>query len=438
MKSTQTIQNSQTDPVYLSAMAISSLTQTLPTGTGYFITIVLIAMMSGRLMQHKGSLARAVLPFVIHLKWGWHRVERAMERGKFSLDGMIERGYQWCIRNLEVEKVRLGSQQREVFSLDTSTIARLRCTVGKAELLGKGYCHTMGRAVRANIVGAVVSVVKIKGIRTPLLRCLRYGKSSEAAVEKLFQEIPKISDNCLIIVDAGIATKVQFSTSNKRQALLGRLRRNCKLRCAPPPPVKGKRGAKTKHGLVLHPGCSKPEVKPDEDFKILVEQRQIRVRRWNNLHYEGFHETKLDLLRIDDPAYKNPLIVATSAQGELSTAEFLQAYPHRWPVETLFFIGEETTATEKPRAWTKLAVERRIGLGLLTASLLKAISAMGQPLAMGPWDLNAKPSAGRLANHLDIHLANLLPLALNQAEPRNYQKIQKTAQTKNLRSSNAA
>ena len=438
MKSTQTIQDSQTDPVYLSAMAISSLTQTLPRGTEYCITIVLIVMMSGRLMQHKGSLARAVLPFVIDLKWGWHRVERAMERGKFSLDAMIERGYQWCISNLEVETVRLGSQQREVFSLDTSTIARLRCTVGKAELLGKGYCHTMGRAVRANIVGAVVSVVKIKGIRTPLLRCIRYGKSSETAVEKLFQEIPKISDNCLIIVDAGIATKGQFSDANKKQALLGRLRRNCKLRCAPPPPVKGKRGAKTKHGLVLHPGRSKPEVKPDEDFKTLVEQRQIRVRRWNNLHYEGFHETKLDLLRIDDPAYKDPLIVATTAQGELSTAEFLQAYPHRWPVETLFFIGEETTATEKPRAWTKLAVERRIGLGLLTASLLKAISAMGQPLAMGPWDLKANPSAGRLANHLDIHLTKLLPLALNQVEPRNYQKIQNHTQTKNLRSKNAA
>ncbi len=438
MKSTQTIRDPNTDPVYLSAAAISSLTQTLPTGTGYFISIVLIVMMSGRLMQHKGSLARAVLPFVIHLKWGWHRVERAMERGKFSLDAMIEQGYEWCISNLEVEPVRLGSGGREVFSLDTSTIARLRCTVGKAELLGKGYCHTIGRAVRANIVGAVVSVVKIRGIRTGLLRCVRYGKSSETAVEKLFHYMPKISDNCLVVVDAGIATKEQFAAATKEQALLGRLRRNCKLRCAPPPPVKGKRGAKPKHGKVLHPGRSRPEVKPSQDFKIPGEQGEIRVRRWNKLHYEGYHETKLDVLRIDDPAYKDPLIVATTAQGEFSTAEFLQAYPHRWPVETLFFIGEETTATEKPRAWTKLAVERRIGLGLLTASLLKAISAMGQGLAMGPWDLKAKPSAGRLANHLDIHLAKFLPLALKEVEPRNYQKIQNAVQTKGLRSKKAA
>ena len=75
-----------TDPVYLTAAAISSLIQTLPSGTAYGIGVVLIVMMTGRLMQYKGSLARAVLPFVVHLKWGWHRVERAMERGKFQLE----------------------------------------------------------------------------------------------------------------------------------------------------------------------------------------------------------------------------------------------------------------------------------------------------------------------------------------------------------------
>src|SRR5438093_3859450 len=102
--------------VYLTGAAINSLIQALPSGTAYGIGIVRIVMMTGRLMQHKGSLARAVLPLVIHLKWGWHRVERAMERGKFSLDIMIEQGYHWCISNLEVETVRLGSQQRELFS----------------------------------------------------------------------------------------------------------------------------------------------------------------------------------------------------------------------------------------------------------------------------------------------------------------------------------
>jgi hypothetical protein len=125
------------NPVYLMAAAISSLIQTLPSGTAYCIGIVLMVMVTGRLMQHKGSLARAALPLVLHLEWGWHRVERAMERGKFLLDDLFDHAYQWCLTHLEVEPVRLGYLKREVTALDSSTIARLRCQVGKAALLGE-------------------------------------------------------------------------------------------------------------------------------------------------------------------------------------------------------------------------------------------------------------------------------------------------------------
>src|SRR3982074_1604777 len=105
-------------------------------------------MMTGRLMPYKGSLARAVLPVVVHLQWGWHRVERAMERGKLNLDAFFDGAFQWCADQLEVEGVRRGALEREVISLDSSTIARLRCQVGKADLLGKGYWYRARRAVR--------------------------------------------------------------------------------------------------------------------------------------------------------------------------------------------------------------------------------------------------------------------------------------------------
>ena len=139
--------NPSADPVYLTAAAISSLTNGLPSGTAYCIGIFLIVLMTGRLVQHKGSLARAVLPFVFHLKWGWHRVEPALERGKLSLDSLLERAYEWCLQNLEFETVQLGQMQREVLALDTSTIARLRSTPHKSALLGKGLL-SHGRSSR--------------------------------------------------------------------------------------------------------------------------------------------------------------------------------------------------------------------------------------------------------------------------------------------------
>jgi hypothetical protein len=227
--------------------------------------------------------------------------------------------------------------------------------------------HRAGRAVRANIAAAAVSIVWMRGVRLGLVRRVRFGASCEGAVSKLFAALPKSAAARLIVVDAG---------------------------CAPLPP-NGKRGRNPIHGPVLHPGRAEPELAPDEALSFPREAGPVRLRRWNRVHGEGHHETPRDVVRVADPSYQEPLLGGRTAH-ELTTEELWQAYPHRWPVETLFYIGAETTATEKPRAWTEQAVERRIGLGLVSGSLLKAIAAMGEGLAMGPYcSASARPKSAR-------------------------------------------
>ncbi len=417
------------DPVYLAAAVVGSLIQPLPAGTAYFIGVVLITMMTGRLMQCKGSLARAVFPFVVHLRWGWHRAERAMERGKFSVDALFDRACEWCLSHLAVEPVRLGPQQREVMAVDSSTIARWRATTRTA-LLGKGYCHRAGRAVRANLVAVATSVVFINGVRVGLVRRARFGASCQEAVENVFSDLPITPQKRLIVVDAGIATKEQFAAATDQDALVGRLRRNFKLRGAPPPPT-GKRGRRPRHGAILHPGAAQPEVEPAEDFTRQGEHGEVRVRRWTILHFEEYPTTILDVVRIDDPTYAQPLLVGTTAT-ELATADCEQAYGHRWPVETNFFVAQDTAAMEMPRAWTQQALERRIGLALLVGSILKALAAVCAPLAIGPWDCKPERSAGRLANCLDLHATQFAALALQGVEPKNYRKIPKRTHLRDL------
>jgi hypothetical protein len=421
--------------VYLASAAVHSLIELLPLGTAFCIGVVLVVMMSGRLVHHKGSLARAVLPFVVHLDWGWHRVERAMERGKVVLDMLFDHAFTWCVDNLPVEPVCLGNEARELLAVDTSTIARLR-SGARLALSGKGYCHRAGRAVRANIVAAATTIVMIHGVRLGLVRRTRFGPSSEAAVERLLDDLPAAGAKRLIIVDAGIATQERFTAATDQDALLGRVRINCKLRCAPPPPS-SKPGHPIWHGPVLHPGAEAPEVEPTEEFTLSGDKGEVRVRRWNELHFEEARHTIVDVLRVDDPAYKRPLVVATTAR-ELTTEEFLQAYPHRWPVETNFFVGQDTTAMEMPRAWTEQALERRIGLSLLTGSLLQATAATVGPLAMGPWDRKPTPSAGRLANYLDIHVRDFSALALKGIKPRKYRIIQDRHHINGLQQRDAA
>jgi hypothetical protein len=418
-------------PVYLAASAVNNLVRALPAGTAYFIGIVLITMFTGQLVHHQGSLARAALPYVLHLRWGWHRVERAMERGQVSLEVLFDRALTWCLESLPVEPVRLGSKRRTVHAIDSSTVVRLRAKQKRSALLGKGYCHRAQRAVQANLVAALTTVVLIRGLRVGLVHRTRFGTTCQEAVAQVFADLPESLEQRLFSVDAGIATIEQFRAATERDALVGRLRKNVTLRRAPAPKRLGKRGRSALHGPVLHPGAKHPQGRPDEDTTLRIEEREVRVRRWRNLHFRETPRTVIDVVRVDDPAYKRPLLIGTTAR-ELTTDEIRSAYAHRWPIETNFYVAQGTCAMEMPRAWSATAVERRISLALLAGSLLKAIAAAGGPLPMGPWDVKAAASAGRLANHLALHATNFVALALKGLAPRTYRKMTDPQETTEL------
>ena len=412
------------------AQAINPLVRSLPAGTAYFLGLVLVTRCTGQRVPHQGSLARAVRPYVVQLRWGWHRVERAVERGAFCLDTLFERATAWCLTYLPAAPVRLGPEQRSLHALDSSTIVRWRARKASA-VLGKGYDQRANRAVRANLVAALSSVVLIKGIRVGLVRRTRVGPSCEAAVAALFQDLPPSAEKRLFSVAAGIATVEQFAAATAHAARVGRLRKHVALRRAPHPRRHGQRGRPPVQGPVLHPGATRPEGRADEDTTLRGENRQVRGRRWNQLHFARAPKPVIDVGRVDDPAYKRPLLIGTTAQ-ELTTTETRQAYRHRWPVETNFFVAQDTCAMEMPRAWTATAVRRRISLALLCGSLLKAIAAACPALPMGPWDRNAVSSAGRLATHLDRHAQHFAALALQGVAPRKYQKMAKAHHIKDL------
>jgi len=235
-------------PVYLAASALNSVIHAVPAGTAYFLGIVLITRFSGQLVHHQGSRARAALPYVLHLRWGWHRVERAMERGKVGLDVLFARAFTWCCVSLPVEPVRVGSERRTVHAIDASTIVRLRANKPRCALLGKGYCQRAQRAVQANLVAALTTVVLLRGIRVGVVRRTRFGVTSQEAVAQVFAGLPASPEKRLFSVDAGIATVEQFRAATAHDALVGRWRKNVTLRRAPVPQRPGKRGRPALHG----------------------------------------------------------------------------------------------------------------------------------------------------------------------------------------------
>ncbi len=136
-----------------------------------------------------------------------------MERGKLNMDRLIEQAHSWCLEHLEVEAVRLGPRRRRLLAADCSTSARLRSKLRKSDIWGKGYCHLAGRAVKAHVAAALVSVVRVGGVRLGLLRQLRFGDNAETATGSLFAALPQEDGPYLIMVDAGMATKEQFAAA---------------------------------------------------------------------------------------------------------------------------------------------------------------------------------------------------------------------------------
>jgi hypothetical protein len=421
--------------VYLASAAVQSLIHPLPAGTAFCIGVVLLVMMPGRLVHTQGSLARAVLPFVVHLRWGWHRVERALERGTFSRDALCDRAADWCLAHLPLDPVRLGRAPREVNAIDSSTLARLRAGP-RVAWPGKGDCHRAGRAVRAHIVAALTAVVMMQGGRVGLVRRTRCGPSCQDAGARVGDDLPPTPGKRLLVVEAGSATTEQWAAATAPDALLGRLRSHAKRRCAPPPPT-GKPGRRPVPGEGIHPGRDVPEMAPDVERYIPGEAGLIRLRRWHRLHDEEFPAMRLAVVRIDAPTDDAPLLVGTTA-CDLTSEECGVGSQQRWPVETNCFVAQETTAMEMPRAWTATALERRSRVALWAGSLLQAIAAVCAPQAMGPWDRQPVRSAGRLAHYLELHTWHVAALALAGVAPRNYRKNPKGSQSQDLRRRNAA
>ncbi len=105
---------------------------------------------------------------------------------------------------------------------------------------------------------------------------------------------------------------------------------------------------------------------------------------------------------------------------------------------TRSYVGQDSCAMEMPRAFTANAVTRRISLALLCGSLLKAIAARCDPIALGPWDRKPQRTGGRLAHFLSPQAANFAQVALEGVSPRNYRKNLNAKVSKNLRLKPAA
>ena len=408
-------------PGDLAASAVNNLVRALPTGSASFRGIVLLPLLTGHLVHPQGSLARAAVPSVVHLRWGWPRVERALERGKGARATLGDPARTWCLGCLPLDPVRWGSAHRTLPARDSAPSARLRANQKPWARLGKGDCQRAQRAGPANRVAALTTVARGWGGRGGRVGRPRCGASRAAALAKRVADLPERQEPRLGRVAAGLAPLAQAQAAPAPAALVGRWRRTGAVPRAPQQPRPGQPGRPRRPGPVLPPGAPRPAGRPDAARLLKVEGRAGRVRRGHPVHFARAHRTLLAGVRVEEPAYKRPLLSGPTAP-ELTAQESRQASGQRWPGEPTFLGAQGTCARARPRAWSERAGERRISVALLWGALRKAIAAACPPLPMGPWDRKAVGSAGRWANHLALHAGHFVALALKGLAPRTYGK----------------
>jgi hypothetical protein len=142
------------------------------------------------------------------------------------------------------------------------------------------------------------------------------------------------------------------------------------------------------------------------------------------LPFARAHQPLRDVVRVEERAYKRPLLLGTPAR-ELTTAELSAASGHGWPVEPPFSVAHGRGALQRPRAWTKKALERGISVAWLSGARLKASAAGCQGLPRGAWDVKALSAAGRWANPGGLQAGHCAALALQGLVP---QRDPKTAE----------
>ena len=130
-----------------------------------------------------------------------------------------------------------------------------------------------------------------------------------------------------------------FETLKNTFALV-RLRSNMTFFEQPPPRVKGKKGAPTKHGPIFK--LSNPSRQPDQFTSFLLGEQTVSLKAWNELHFKKLPGLvgmvlRIEFLRLDGtPRYKRPIWLFWSGPETTALEDLCRMYLWRFAIEHYF------------------------------------------------------------------------------------------------------
>jgi hypothetical protein len=397
--------------VYRISTLLCQVLADVPIGTNLGLFYLLLALLSGRLLESRG----AVFPALADLGLPdatVRRAEAALATGSWKISDLLL-AWQKYVRKQGGTQPRCYGGYRPV-PCDLVGFFRPRL-VGHP---GKHYTSQAGKALPAVVFGLSVWVLQIGKTRLPLPRKILREQASdggEAGLQRrLVQETAEgLAADEVLVLDAGFS--LEHLLKQRKLRFLIRGRKNLTARRNSAPAYKGK-GARPKKGEIVRPlartyrGKTLPATKADRTLIWFHEGRKIEAAIYDNLVLIDAKPgaPSFTCVVITDPRYKEPLILVSNLPATVSAHALWQLYRDRWPIEQMPLAAKQMLGAERAFVFGEESRYRLPELALLAGNILSYVAATNLPIATGFWDRCARATCGRLRRVLRrVHFADL-------------------------------
>ena len=389
------------EAVYRVLTLVSALVVDVPIGTNLGLLHLFWMVLCGKLLLSRG----AIFPGLSAVRLSEGTVRRAwvaLGRGSWTSHRLVT---QWAVV-VEAEGFwqshTVGGYQPVAVDITGFWRPRLQhCPTSH-------YSTTAGKALPAIPVGIIARVGSVAaqrfGVPLGLVRADPADPSPRAHRRAVLTRAVELQASADVLV-----TDREFTVS-QLQAVgatvwVPRLLKNVTARRAEPPPYPG-RGRPAKYGDLVRPlarqrkGQALAATPPDQVTSWTEHShdgdRTLRAEQWTHLMLPAAApgSPTFTIVAISDPAYTDPLLVATPLA--LSPPTLRDLYRDRWPVEQLPLAAKQMLGAARQFVHEQETCQRFPELALLAGAVLTYAAATSPAVPTGSWDRQPRRTPGRL------------------------------------------
>jgi hypothetical protein len=268
----------------------------------------------------------------------------------------------------------------------------------------KHYNAAAGKALPAIPLGIIARVGSVLGQRFGLPLAVVRAELDDPSVGAHLQTllgavVKRLAADEVAVTDREFTIALHLGAGVT--AWVTRLRKNFTARRATPPAYRG-RGARPRYGVLVRPLARRygprelAATLPDQETRWAEAGRELRAEQWHALVLTDAAPSSptFTVTAISDPAYTEPLLVATPLA--LTPQDLRGLYRDRWPVEQLPLAAKQMLGAARQFVHAPETCQRFPELSLLAGAILTYAAATSPALPTGSWDRQPRRTPGRL------------------------------------------